>query len=235
MNTRIRHVSFDLWKTLIVSHPEYKNQRTIEVKNFIKQKSGFTIPFLTLDEQIRRYEKALDMIMEENGHQISIETIYRGLCTVIGLDTVYAEELNKRIQALTIVYCPKLMDSKEIMHILTTLKSEGISMSIGSNTAFISGNTLGIVLDRLNILQFFAFSLFSDQWTYCKPHYEFFAIIRTFADRFSPIDPDEILHIGDNPRTDGKATNNSINTMIINHESTNLKISHVLKYIKKLK
>lgn len=73
-------------------------------------------------------------------------------------------------------------------------------LAIISDTGMTSGRVLRILLERAGLLRLFSLTLFSDEVGYYKPHPEIFRE----ALRSLRVDPQESVHVGDNPETDIK-------------------------------
>jgi putative hydrolase of the HAD superfamily len=122
--------------------------------------------------------------------------------------------------------------SAETFSTLNALKEiPNVSMSILSNTAFIKGSTLRVVLKHLDLNQFFNFQLYSDEVGMSKPNLQFFGLmienIHTIRQNDN-INLQEIIHIGDNFVADILGANNlKINSFLIN--SNNNTIADLLK------
>jgi FMN phosphatase YigB (HAD superfamily) len=83
-----------------------------------------------------------------------------------------------------------------LVEAINALRTKGFSISITSNTNFISGHTLR-QCDAMQKMCF-NFMLFSDIWKMAKPNKDFFKEIVYNTE----LDPVQILHVGDNKLAD---------------------------------
>ncbi len=137
-----KHISFDLWLTLIKSNPEFKVKRNLLFKDYFEIDS----PIEKVAQQIRHYDVFCNTINERTGLNIDTNEIY--LLILASLDVSIQEiELSKlegfykEAESLFLEYKPTLIYSNTKDY-FNTIKSEGIGLNILSNTAFIKGFTL---------------------------------------------------------------------------------------------
>lgn len=82
----------------------------------------------------------------------------------------YAIEIaKKRIQTLFMTYPPTLYDDNTVK-MLKRLFDSNYTLNILSNTGFILGSTLDLVLTNLGIRKYFQFAIYSDQECIAKPN-----------------------------------------------------------------
>lgn len=210
---KIKHISFDLWMTLIRSHPEFKLKRaeliadTFNIKNISPKE---------IDSFIRSVDNVFDRYNMISGKKLSANKMYRGLLQRLAPknDTVSIETaigLRKQADALFLEYCPVFMNDN-IPQILSQLKDEGYILNLSSNTGFIEGETLRTTLTDLGIVQYFDFLIFSDEINASKPSSHFFQHVYNHIQASK----EEILHIGDNPKADYQGAKNfGFNALLI--------------------
>lgn len=197
-NQRIKHISLDLWGTLIKSNPEYRTKRN----DLIKEVFGYVHP-----EQISAGKAFTDEFAQSTGLQLSYEMI---IALMLGTDSFmirdnnnFLREVNEfkiRNARLVLENPPKLI-SDDIIPLLAALRVTGYTLNILSNTSVITGHQLKPVLDMLNIKHFFAFIIFSDIHQLAKPNPDAYRLIW----QKSSHSYEEILHVGDNPVADSGA------------------------------
>lgn len=195
---QIKHLSFDLWGTLIKSNPDYRVKRN----DLIKEVFGYIRP-----DQISTGKAFTDEFAENTGLQLPYEMI---IALMLGSDSFMVRDnsnflkevdtFRTRNARLVLQYPPQLV-SDYVMPLLVLLHSSGYTLSILSNTSVITGYQMMPVLDLLNIGKFFKFTLFSDICGFAKPNEK---IYRTVWDN-SPHTYKQILHVGDNPIADSGA------------------------------
>jgi putative hydrolase of the HAD superfamily len=219
---KYQHYSFDLWLTLIRSNPSFKQQRTA----FFHQ--HYNIRQKTIDNVaavFRQVDLMCNAINEKTGKNIDADEMYLMVIHLIndGLFPLQEIDLNKLEQQmenllfahLPFVYCSKT--AKTLEQICQSGKS---TISILSNTGFIRGKTLRKVLKQLKLDIYLNFQLYSDEAGLSKPNLEFFKLMLKEIEilkKPAEIDPDKIIHIGDNEIADVKgASAAGIQSMLIN-------------------
>ena len=195
----IKHISFDLWMTLIQSHPEFKLKRAQLIIDMFKLKDCNA---LEIDAFVRKVDKVFDRKNMISGQKLSANKMYcKVLQKVLPQTEVVTEEravdLRKRSDELFIKYSPVFLNNS-IKDILFNLKENGYTLNLSSNTGFVEGDILRPVLDQMGILNCFDFLVFSDEINASKPSSHFFEVVHKQAS----VAKNEILHIGDNPKAD---------------------------------
>jgi putative hydrolase of the HAD superfamily len=195
----IKHVSFDLWLTLIRSHPLLKKKRAEIVAGMCNRSKR---DVLQIEQLIREQDKIFDRYNEMRETKIPAKYMYLRLLQKVAdkrheptLDD--AETLMNKSNELLMNFMPQLLN-ENIPHMLKNLHAEGITLNISSNTGFIEGKILRKVLQKLNIIQYFSFSVFSDEVGTSKPSVRFFQQIYNHLQ----IPKACVLHVGDNLKTD---------------------------------
>jgi putative hydrolase of the HAD superfamily len=216
----IRHLSFDLWLTLIKSNPLFKRKRAELIADRFRPKNMDVKQIETL---IRQEDKIFDRYNEMHGHKIPAKSMYLHVlrkmdagCGNITADD--AEWVMQQSNELLMDYTPQLLNG-QVPDILAGLQSEVEGMNIGSNTGYIEGKTLRKVLKKIGIHHFFSFFVFSDEVHASKPSARFFRHIHEAAD----MPKSGILHIGDNPKTDCRgAADFGFHALLITHPNYTL-------------
>jgi putative hydrolase of the HAD superfamily len=184
--------------TLIKSNPLFKQKRAeFFTENF--NPHGFSLEkVITI---IRNLDKASDRLNEFSGKKKSASLMYRAILKRLGykqvVDSAFLDNLVNRINQFFFEFPPVLLNSN-IKGILATLKNEGYTLNISSNTGFIEGPFLRRYLQEGKLDKFFDFTIFSDEIDASKPSSHFFNIVHQNA----KTEKHEILHIGDNYKAD---------------------------------
>lgn len=191
---RRKHISFDLWNTLISSNPLYDEARA----NHLASVFGVT------PEEARKVYKdtkyCADAVAEDSGKQMPSEMIYESL--VMSFEPVAGKDVTSKVDHLELrtdledlfAACPPDVNP-ELIAVLHGLHADGFNLSIGSNTNFIRGAVIeGVVMPQFP-KGLFSFKVYSDMIGRAKPHDEFFRIVHQFSKVKRTSD---ILHIGDN-------------------------------------
>lgn len=192
----IRHISCDLWGTLMISNRIFSEQRAVYLQNcYFKDQ---TVP--QVSTAIQEIGDRADTINMNIGTSIPAEDLYRELFRNFGVssDRERLEEVMLHIEDLFLEYPPHLINSYVLEDLRYCLGC--VSLSIGSNTAFIKGQTLLKTFNQYGLDDIFSFCVFSDEIGCSKPHKDFFASIYA---RLNPnITKRQVAHIGDSERAD---------------------------------
>ena len=195
----IKHVSFDLWQTLIRPNPVFrvkraeiiagrynlKNKTVAEIIQFIvEQDKLIERQNWTKDEKMPAIEMYKFVLQQMNA--VSAESI-----------TEEAGFLLTASNKLFLEFPPEFLNP-QIPDILYSLKNRGLTLSIGSNTGFVEGTVLRNLLEKSGILHYFSFFIFSDEINSSKPSARFFRQLW----KKSAFPKSQILHIGDNNLAD---------------------------------
>jgi len=195
----IKHISFDLWLTLIKSHPEFKERRA----KFLREEfNPLGHSAKEIMEIVQTVDKVSDRLNEINGKKVTTECMYHRILQKLGYDPdsfpvdVYTE-IKQKVNDLFLMYPPDFLNGS-IQQMLHTLKDEGFGLNISSNTGYIEGSTITKTLQNLNISKYFKFCIFSDEIGLSKPSCGFFEKVleETGLEKW------EVLHVGDNFKAD---------------------------------
>lgn len=196
-----KHISFDLWLTLIKSNPEFKAKRNLLFKDYFEIDSSIE----KVAQQIRYYDVFCNTINERTGLNLDTNEIY--LLILASLDVSIKdiepsklEGFYKEAEILFLNYKPTLIHSNTKKY-FNSIKSEEISLNILSNTAFIKGYTLKKLLAFYEIDDCFDFQIYSDECGFSKPNKKIFELIQQEVPH---INKSQILHVGDNEVADYK-------------------------------
>lgn len=197
-----QHFSFDLWLTIIKSNPDFKLKRDQLFKDF------FDLPN-SLDEvrnAIRHYDLLCNKISEKTGRHIFRDKIFLMILNdlQVNLDCIHINQINEfciEVDSLFERNMPEL-HWLDIELFLQKIKEKGKTSSILSNTAFILGESLRKVLNKLGLLEYFSFEIFSDEIGVSKPNTLIYEALLNKVSSIRPIEKQQIVHIGDNPIAD---------------------------------
>ncbi|MET7000929.1 HAD family hydrolase [Chitinophaga defluvii] len=221
-----KHISFDLWMTLIRSDPRFKQERALLFRSFF----GLTVPEAQVLSVFRETDLLVNRINEIVGKNILPHEMYLinlnklgadlEHITVTELDAFYALS-----EELFFKYAPQLLCAETPL-LLEQLKDNGYTLNILSNTGYIPGKTLRKLLHRLELEDQLCFQLYSDETGFSKPAPEMFALMISAAGKLhdGQLNAAQILHIGDNKVADIAGANKAgmQSCLVINYEN-NLK------------
>ncbi|PUZ26690.1 putative hydrolase of the HAD superfamily [Chitinophaga costaii] len=200
--TGLKHISFDLWYTIIKSDPDYKPKRN----QLFADMFGITRSIDEINTQFKYFDVLINVINEKTGGQATFYEIYYYLLAALGVDIRQVEpaQLDAYYTAsekLFFEHPPVLMDP-QTPALFQELRNLGYTISLLSNTAFIRGSTLRQLMPDWGLETFFDFQLYSDEEGTSKPSYQFYQLMFDRVNQLYPATKDQILHVGDNPVAD---------------------------------
>lgn len=195
------HFSFDLWLTLIKSHPEFKAKRVGLFSSFF----NVAKPIEQVAKTVKYYDDLCNTINEVTGGNIDTFEIYLMILNALDVDIklLNKEKLNEfytKSEDLFLEYRPVVI-FENIHGFFEDIKNQGKTINILSNTGFIKGKTMRKFLIHENLDQYIDFHIYSDEINCSKPNPLIFQEVKNkIKDQDVPLN--KILHIGDNPVAD---------------------------------
>lgn len=198
----IKHVTIDVWGTIIKSNPEYGKNKAL----YLKKK--FSLPHSP--EEILRLWRRVDGYFSERdvktGKYGLLEDRLLSILSILGISPMTAGDLGELHQDLCALFLQSMptLYSEDTYNVLADINNRaGVeSMTIVSNTGTIQGKQLRLVLQHLNIDRMFDSQMYSDEQGVSKPSTEMFQrVATTYAS--ANYDGSEFLHIGDDLIADG--------------------------------
>ncbi|PVV52712.1 HAD family hydrolase [Chryseobacterium sp. HMWF035] len=197
------HFSFDLWLTLIKSHPEFKAKRVELFSSFFDVKK-------TIDEVakvVKYYDDLCNSINEVIGGNVDTFEIYLLILNALEVDVkqLNKDQLNQFYQKsedLFLEYKP-IVIFENLHQFFDEIKNQGKTINILSNTGFIKGKTMRKFLISENLDQYIDFHIYSDEMNCSKPDPKIFQEVKNLLPN-QDLDVKQVLHIGDNPVADYK-------------------------------
>jgi len=226
------HYSFDLWLTLIKSNPCFKIERT-KVFHRDYNPAGKTIDDVA--KAFRQVDLMCNSVNEHTGKNIDSDEMYLMVISLINdnqlsLMNIDTDNLYLGMQKLLFNYMPVVYSAVTIKVLDRLKQTTGSTFSLLSNTGFIKGATLRMILKELKMDQYFDFQLYSDEVGMSKPNPAFFNLMLQQIKKVNNdklIALDNIIHIGDNPDADVAGANAvGIKSLLIN--SNNQSITSLL-------
>ena len=195
------HFSFDLWLTLIKSHPEFKTKRVELFTSFFNVDQ----PIGEVAKTVKYYDDLCNTINEVTGGNIDTFEIYLMILSALNVDVRQLDK-NKletfylKSEELFLEYKPVVI-FENIKEFLDQIKNQGKTINILSNTGFIKGRTMRKFLIQEELDQYIDFHIYSDEINISKPNPLIFQEVKNnLKDQELPMH--HILHIGDNPVAD---------------------------------
>jgi len=197
------HFSFDLWLTLIKSHPEFKTKRVGLFSSFFNVDK----PIEEVAKAVKYYDDLCNTINEVIGGNVDTFEIYLLILNSLNVDIKQLNQDNfkefyQKSEDLFLEYKPVVI-FKELHNFFDEIKNQGKTINILSNTGFIKGKTMRKFLINENLDQYIDFHIYSDEIKCSKPNPLVFQEVKNQI-RNQELQMDQILHIGDNPIADYK-------------------------------
>jgi putative hydrolase of the HAD superfamily len=233
MNKTVQAISFDLWGTLIKSNPKYKPNRIKILTDFIRRKTLTQSRTGNVEDVFRTFEKSLDCYSEVTGKQVPVAESFKTMLQLFGVHACEdnVTELRSALNELLREHPPVILDG--VAEALFYISDIGMSIVLCSNTNLITGaNLLRTFKDNdMSLLKTFGSNMvFSDDFGFAKPHEKIFVA----AINCVGVPSNEVLHVGDNPITDGGATKVGAKFLLVNHEDAMYEIADLPKYLKSI-
>lgn len=197
------HFSFDLWLTLIKSHPEFKAKRVELFFSFFEVKK----PIDEVAKIVKYYDDLCNSINEVIGGNVDTFEIYLLILHALEvnikqIDKVQLNTFYQKSEDLFLEYKPVVI-FENLHQFFDEIKNQGKTINILSNTGFIKGKTMRKFLMNENLDQYIDFHIYSDETNCSKPDPRIFQEVRNLLNN-KDLDSAQILHIGDNPIADYK-------------------------------
>lgn len=205
----IRHLSLDLWLTLIRSNPRFKPARArLAIEQF-----GIAATEEETLATFQHFDRLFNVINETTGRNLSVCEMLYIILDRLGvnanrLSMADLEAFYDRSEALFFDHPPQLLDAA-IPDTLHRLREQGCTISLLSNTAFVLGRTLRKLMPHLGLRNCFDFQLYSDETGHSKPSPEAYELLYHRAQEVRPLQKCEILHAGDNRIADYDGARNA--------------------------
>ena len=187
----IKHYSFDFWNTIAFSNPKFKESRNKFISNLLSvNQIQINEAFFTIGQKynLQQEKDNITYTPEELLNKVIAHFEPTQNCTPI------FDEINYFFTQF-----PPLLN-RNCNDLILKIKKYNKTLSILSNTAFISGELLKEFLIKEYGENTFSFFIFSDQVKIAKPNRQvfelcFFETKKLFG---NTINKSQIMHIGDN-------------------------------------
>lgn len=185
----IKHVSFDVWNTLITANPHFALARNFYLA------TELNIGVDIIKQMYTRVKDTVDSGAVFRCEAFSTDEVFRLLYNALNITVTPTQHKRIRaaIESLFLTHTPCLgIGVKQLLHALI---DDGITVGIGSNSNFISGAVMLPFLERELDVKFTA-PVFSDLCGHAKPDPQFFVQI---MDQLTHVTTNrhEVLHVGD--------------------------------------
>jgi|LauGreDrversion4_2_1035121.scaffolds.fasta_scaffold28547_4 putative hydrolase of the HAD superfamily len=185
----MKHISFDVWGTILQSNPNNNTNRAIYLKEHFQLDS----PISDIQKIIKDNGKSINELQESTGIQVGRSEIFERLLRKFDLNFTADNLLlvDAIFQQSFLDNPPELIEPGYADAIAALNTSH--NLSILSNTVYVKGENIQKVLDGYLGSGLFDFTLYSDQLGYSKPHEN---VYRALIGQ-SGVTSTEIVHIGD--------------------------------------
>ena len=212
------HFSFDLWLTLIKSHPEFKAKRVELFSSFFDVKK----PIDEVTKLVKYYDDLCNSINELIGGNVDTFEIYLLILNALEVDLKQVNkgilnEFYQKSEDLFLEYKPVVI-FENLHQFFDEIKNQGKTINILSNTGFIKGKTMRKFLIEENLDQYIDFHIYSDELNCSKPNPIVFQEVKNLI-KNKDLKMNQILHVGDNPVADYKGAKDfGFNAHLIKHK-----------------
>ncbi len=204
----IVHVSFDFWRTLFKSNPQFSIARVALLQeNFNPYKLNDT----QISSIIENIGDAVDNINMITLQSVSASEMNAALLLKMGMYPTpnILNDFEKKVTDLFVHFPPHLIASNT-KSIFERLEESGITISLASNTAFVCGDVLDVILSNAKLSNHFLFKVYSDKINRSKPASDFYSnVYQTATDLNKKVNAKgSILHVGDDFHADIEGARN---------------------------
>ena len=190
------HFSFDFWRTIAFSNPQFKTSRTELIAEY-----NAKINPQDIVDSFSKIGRKYNMGMEESNTILQPEILYEFVLEDLNISKDYSSEITEKCYEL-FMENPPIVDRDFIKFIESILHQNTLSISITSNTAFVPGRliqkSLNSLCERIGMNYF----IFSDEINCAKPHKEIFDSMIEHFNLGTTHYESNIIHLGDNEATD---------------------------------
>ena len=188
----IMGVSFDLWKTLIGSNPDFSAERDL----YLSKQLG--IPALDISKALRASDKRCDGVSDVTGRHFGPAERLNSALEELGYVTADCD-VDQWVVGIQKIFLkhPIRLKEPDLLATLDKLKQHA-KLAVTSNTGFIDGICMRKALDRAGILSRMDAVIFSNEIHAAKPDGRIFQ--HTISLLGMP--PENIVHIGDRLKAD---------------------------------
>lgn len=210
----MRNYSFDVWNTLVKSNSEFATARAKYLANITGMAETDVRSVYT------QTKTKIDELAEQHGIGCSTTAVVSSLLHNLRIKHGQSSNQSSPFHHLTVrgvvagiselfeKHPPVIYDGAR--HAIEFLLNRDCVVTIGSNSNFISGETMHPYLSKeLGLHE--AAGVYSDLIEVSKPHPEFFKVVSDLH----LTTPDRICHVGDNVICDGGAAKHGFDTIIV--------------------
>jgi FMN phosphatase YigB (HAD superfamily) len=190
----VKHYSFDFWNTIAKSNAVFKSERA----KFISHQIGHVFSIESINSAFGKIGRECNESIESGEQSI----LSRDLYLKVFKELNYSGEIDLdfivgKVEEIFLQNPPKIEIG--FLKFLQLIENSGKTISLTSNTAFISGSVIKKYLTSIDIVEHFNFLIFSDECGYGKPSNIIFdELYRKANVLHASMEAEEITHVGDN-------------------------------------
>jgi putative hydrolase of the HAD superfamily len=193
----IKAITFDFWSTLYQSKTIDYTNRLFQIKQAVEQRSGDTFDLAQFQAAVGVARETWKQTWQEQYRTLNAGDWLKIMLNELGvsLTPAHLSEIKTNLENSILDDLPTLVP--EARAVLSDL-SVDYQLAIISDTGLTPGRVLCKVLEKDNLIDYFAYLTFSDEVGHSKPHPQAFL---TTLDTLG-VKPQEAVHVGDLLRTD---------------------------------
>jgi putative hydrolase of the HAD superfamily len=229
----IKHVSFDIWGTLLISNDKFKRYRSSYLYQEIKKNQDTHLSPLAIQLGLTDISQRFDKISERTGQAVSSDFMLGFALDEFKAPDLDVDFIQSMIEDIFLNDLPQI--NHGALNLLDSFREKGIQANILSNTGFISGKVMRKALGMLGLEKYFSFEIFSDEEGISKPNPKMFdkvfhkATVAACERGILIKERYEILHIGDSVVCDGAAAKSGLNFELYDRAWVTFPITNSLK------
>ena len=197
----IRHISLDVWSTLIEPNPKFKNARTELFRHFFNLQGSAEQAAGVLGEtaaMVNQLNAISGKCMDRS------ETILLALQRMnFRIQETNEEQLHLFFQEMDQLFqqFPPFLADEALPELMGEMTNK-FTFSILSNTLYIQGISLRRYFEEKHMSSYFRFELYSDEINASKPSQQAFLQLIDKTREHCDASAQEIIHLGDNAIND---------------------------------
>lgn len=195
----IKSVTFDLWQTLLLDNRQLGRARMQLRLNGALEVLQDAGERFTEDRVRESYRQCYRTCHDIRAQELDVSFMEQVQIFISNIDQGLLQRLNEEVvRKIATLYADSFCHYPPTLHpsavgVLHSVKEEGYSVGLISNTGMTPGATFRSYMKQLGILDYFDALIFSDEVRLAKPSREIF--IRTAKELGAP--PEQMVHVGD--------------------------------------
>lgn len=199
MNIELKYkmVSFDIWGTLICSNPIFAELRTHLFAELFQINDLVKIRAIKDEVDIEKDNLSESTGIDFNFNARIIAMLEKLQKSPQDYPNDFLELFRIKLNNLFIANPPRFIN-EETVNLFQELKKRNIKIALLSNTGFLHGDAMRVVLKGLGISKYIDYTIFSNEIGFAKPHQNIYNALLNQAG----LSATEVIHIGDSVKAD---------------------------------